>query len=234
MRRGMLLCILSIAVSLIPAPPTTGAPGKRLVYHQQTGDDVTQYEIRIEPYHGGYRIYGRFDDRLTLVECDEMFGHYRFEVERKTLDDYVMRYRRDNETITGTLGAQTARQNVSDEPWYQTLEISKRFIESPDTNLGKFWFVSDQLGSLTKDDSLFSAFKLQARKEGTEVISYHDRDVEALKVLVRLTGMKAALWKAEYWYRPSDGVMLRYESVRGGPGTPKTIITLLKEETVPE
>jgi hypothetical protein len=45
--------------------------------------------------------------------------------------------------------------------------------------------------------------------------------------------VRAAFWKAEYWYRPSDGVMLRYKSVRGGPGTPKTIITLLKEENIP-
>jgi hypothetical protein len=212
------------------ASTTQAAIAKRLIYHEQTGDESTQYEIRIVPYDDGYRIYGHFDDRLTLVECDDTFGHYRFEVERKTQDDYLITYKREDEIITGTLGAKTVRQEVSDEPWYQTLEISKRFIESQDNNLGKFWFVSDQLGAFTKEDTLFSVFKLQAQKKGTEVIKHHGCDVDALKVLVRLTGLKAALWKAEYWYRPSDGIMLRYEAVRGGPGTPKTIITLLKEE----
>jgi hypothetical protein len=226
----MLLLSWVIATSSMLAFTTPAAIAKRLVYHQQTGDEVTQYEIRIEPYDDGYRIYGYFDDRVTLVECDDTFGHQRFKVERRTQDNYIITYMREDETITGTLGANSIQRKVSDDPWYQTLEISKTFIESQDNNLGKFWFVSDQLGTLTKEDSLFSAFKLQAQKKGTEVIKHHGCDVETLKVLIRLTGLKAALWKAEYWYRPSDGIMLRYEAVRGGPGTPKTIITLLEEE----
>jgi hypothetical protein len=229
-RRILLFSVcIGIGVTTIAAPSKSIA-NKRFVFHEQTGDDVTQYEIRVRPYGEGYRIYGSFNDRDTFVECDASLAHQRLEIDRKA-QEHLITYQREGKTITGAIGDETITKKMSDDPWYQMLEISKKFITSKG-DLGKFWVVSDQMGEHTKEPG-FSAIKLQARGEGTETIQHQGQDVETMKILVRLTGLRSAFWQAEYWYRPSDGVLLRYEAVRGGPGTPKTIITLLEEEDLP-
>lgn len=230
MWRRMLLLNLCIAIDLTLIPIATGAITKRFVFQQQTGDKVTQYELCLTPHDGGYQVYGNFHDRTIFIECDESFVHQRFVIDRKA-KEYEIRYERDGKTITGIIGDETITKTMSDAPWYQMLEISKAFIESKG-NLGKFWMVSDQVAEHTEEPG-FSTIELQAKGKGTEIIRYQGREVEAIKILVRLTGAMATFWKAEYWYRPADGVMLRYEGVRGLPGTPKTIITLLKEEEIP-
>lgn len=200
---------------------------KRFVFQEQTGDDVTQYEIRVTSHEEGYRIHGTFPDRTTYIECDAALAHHRLEIDRNAVEHLIV-YTRDGNSITGTLGDETLTKKINDNPWYQMLEVSQAFVTGQG-DLGDFWIVSDQMGEHT-DEPGFSAITLQAREKGRETIEIQGQEVEALKVIVRLTGAKAMFWKAEYWYRPSDGVMLRYEAVRGGPGTPKTVITLLEEE----
>jgi hypothetical protein len=211
-------------VALADTPATT-----RLVFHEETGDDVTQYEIHITPQADGYEIHSRFDDRDVLIHCDASLAHQRLEIDRHALDQPII-YVREGEVIKASLGEQTLTKEIDDNPWYQMLEMSKEFVAS-DKDPGKFWIVSDQMGEVTKESG-FSAIKMNAKNKGTEMITHQGQEVEATKIVVRVAGPKGAFWKAEYWYRPSDGVMLRYESVRGRPGTPKTIITLVEEEQI--
>jgi hypothetical protein len=48
-------------------------------------------------------------------------------------------------------------------------------------------------------------------------------------VKITLTGFRAHLWKALYWFRAGDHVMLKCRAVYGLPGTPATILELVDE-----
>jgi len=41
---------------------------------------------------------------------------------------------------------------------------------------------------------------------------------------VKPAGILGAFWSSLYWYRPADGRFLRYEAMREGPGTPKSVV----------
>lgn len=55
------------------------------------------------------------------------------------------------------------------------------------------------------------------------------RTEEAMRVRVSPWGLLSLFWSSLYWFRPSDGAFLRYEAVRGLPGTPKTVVELIEE-----
>ncbi len=75
----------------------------------------------------------------------------------------------------------------------------------------------------------FKSFEMTMEKEEYEDIKIGNKVYKTVKVEVSLTGFLSLFWSAEYWYRLEDGIMVKYEAVEGGPGTPKTTVTLLKE-----
>ena len=73
------------------------------------------------------------------------------------------------------------------------------------------------------------AFLMQAREEKAEDIPVDGRTLEARRVKVSPWGILSLFWSSLYWFRLSDGTFLRYEAVRGLPGTPKTVVELIEE-----
>ena len=72
------------------------------------------------------------------------------------------------------------------------------------------------------------AYQMQAIGESREVIDDNGKSLTAARVRVRPNGFLAPFWSTLYWFRPSDGRFVRYEGVRGLPGTPKTTVELLR------
>ena len=106
---------------------------------------------------------------------------------------------------------------IDSAPWYQTVSFSlTRFIGSKEPST-TFWAL--------KTDTL-TPYKMRAFKREHERIVVQDKEIEAQKVRVKLTGFKAVFWHSDYWLRKTDGLFLLYEGVEGPPGTPQTIITL--------
>jgi len=68
-----------------------------------------------------------------------------------------------------------------------------------------------------------------ATREGEETVMLGGDSVQAIKVRFSPAGPLSAFWKAEYWYRKSDLRFIRYRAVRGLPGSPETIVTLIGE-----
>jgi hypothetical protein len=219
-----LLCVLLCGT----VGAAEGFSAKRLVY-QETTEDVVEYsEVTILRQETGYIIEYREQDTLvSTTHCDSSLAVQRYEVHRD--DGTILVFERDGKTINAQDGSTQFTKKIGNEPWNQSISWFKAFLDSDQTSR-KFWVVSDRMGELSEEEG-FSAMKMKAKKDGTEVIAYQDEKVETIKVVVRLMGFRSAFWKAEYWYRKSDGVMLRYESVHGGPGTPQTVVTLIEEET---
>ena len=108
---------------------------------------------------------------------------------------------------------------IDDHPWYQPLSYCLRcFIEGPEDTT-TFWMI--------RPDTL-DAFKFEARKQSTEQIISPGGAVKAIKVELGLTSLLKGLWHAHYWFREADGIFLQYRGVHGLPGTPETIVRLIK------
>jgi len=72
--------------------------------------------------------------------------------------------------------------------------------------------------------------RLSAKKKAFESIDVGGRQVDTVRVLISFENIPALFWKAYYWYRTDDGMLVRYSEARGAPGTPKTVGELIYEE----
>lgn len=107
---------------------------------------------------------------------------------------------------------------IDNRPWYQPLSYSLgEFLES-DAKTKSFWVI--------RADKL-EVIALKAKKIGEEELEYDGKKVLTRKVEIRPDGFLSAFWFGTYWYRKSDNLFLRYQSVHGMPGTDETIVELI-------
>jgi len=105
---------------------------------------------------------------------------------------------------------------ISGQPWYESIERSIHdYIVTGETRPLPFWIVNPWDAN---------AYLLEAQFEGKKLITVNDRRVMAVRIRVGPTGLLRLFWSSLYWFRPEDGRFLRYEAVRGLPGTPKTVV----------
>ena len=108
-------------------------------------------------------------------------------------------------------------KRIDEAPWFQTMSISFRpFLASEDKQI-RFWFV--------RPDTL-DVHKLRAEKQGFEELLIQGLPVRAQNLELRLSGLAAPFWKANYWFRAEDHLFLRYQGPGGLPGTPKIEVEL--------
>jgi hypothetical protein len=67
--------------------------------------------------------------------------------------------------------------------------------------------------------------QMQVKRIGEELIVSKGEKTAAIHVRASPTGIFAALWHANYWFRKSDGVFIRSEST-GMPGRPGAVMEL--------
>ncbi len=104
----------------------------------------------------------------------------------------------------------------------------KSFILSEDNKIS-FYGLSSNFDERLSQGKGIQMIRLSARKEAVEQIEVCGRQVEAVKVLISFEYIPAIFWKAYYWYRADDGLLVRYSEPRGAPGTPKTNGELIYE-----
>jgi len=207
-----------LAGSLLPA-----AAQEKPVYRERTGHRVISIKMWIESLVSGPIIHSVMSDGDThdvTIDPTGATQSYRFESPARKTAYFASR---EGEAIRldGVLkGKPVARRLAIDSrPWYETVEVMLRdYALAGSTSPVFFWIVHPFEAK---------AYLLQARGEGRESIEVNGSRLEALKVRVGLPGIGSILWNTVYWYRPGDGMFLRYEGVRGFPGTPVTVVELL-------
>ncbi len=118
-------------------------------------------------------------------------------------------------------GKEVTREfKVDSLPWYQFIEVSLAAFVRSDEEKTEFWII---------EPLNLKPYKMVALKQETGDLTVNGREVEAVRIKVTLPGMASLFWSSHYWYRKTDGVYLRFEGARGGPGTPKTIVELISE-----
>lgn len=111
-------------------------------------------------------------------------------------------------------------------PWLQLLPQLAAFCLGNEPSI-RFLIVPERL-----DEQLRAKgpTRLRATKKGKEAVAWKTGSGEAWKLRITFDDPRSLFWGADYWFRTSDGLLVRYEEVRGGPGTPTTVGVLADEE----
>ena len=190
-------------------------------YREQTGDDSFTFSWQAD----------REQDGVTVVQHqgDEIFSSVNT-MDGTTLSwqyvkqpDTDVRVERQGESLRfrGRFAGQPVdrTQAIDARPWCQPLSFSLQRMVSRDQRTSTFWTI--------RPDTL-EVLVMQAEKTGSDRIPIDNGGVQAAdKVVIRLEGLLAALWQAEYWFRQGDHLFLQYRSIHGPPGTAETRICLI-------
>ncbi|HET6486495.1 MAG TPA: hypothetical protein VFH83_08740, partial [Spirochaetia bacterium] len=114
---------------------------------------------------------------------------------------------------------------IDARPWFETVEVSlSRLAVEGSSQPFVFWIVHPWEAR---------AYLMQAKVEPQQLIAVADANELATPIRMSQAGFFAFLWSALYWYRWPDGLFVRYNGVRGLPGTPPTVVELIAEQNVP-
>jgi hypothetical protein len=208
--------ILSAGFSAAQASPT---------YSERTGDREITIRVVQERLPRGVVIRSFMSDGdYHEVEYDDSETTVRYRVASPAKNmDYSAARAGNLIMVQGVVAGKAVSRKllIDDSPWYQTLEVSL----SPYALAGSaqplvFWIVQPWEAR---------AYLMRAKVEPEQTILMAKASVRALPVRVSPTGLLGLFWSTLYWYRSPDGVFVRYEGVRGLPGTPRTVVELISE-----
>jgi hypothetical protein len=166
------------------------------------------------------RIISEMGSEIDETEMDANLATQTWQIrDRETLTDLRIVRQGEKIKLKGIFKGESIEDEklIDEAPWFQTMSVSFRpFLNSENKKIG-FWFV--------RPDTL-DVHKLRAEKKGFEELRIQGQPVRAQKLELRLTGLAAPFWKANYWFREPDHLFLRYEGPGGLPGTPKIEVEL--------
>lgn len=213
---------LLLALTVVFSHPVL-ASEKNYVYRETTGKTSINSEWTIKPSVEGYSVVAESVNESHRVLCNQDHSTVRWEV-RNPGSGLDLAVQRDGNLliVAGKYKGKEAKEElkIDDLPWYQFVEVSLSDFVRSARERTEFWIIQP---------NNLKHYKLVAIKQKTECITVHGQEVEAVQVKVTVSGVGSLFWSTQYWYRRSDGLYLRFEGVRGGPGTPKTIVELISE-----
>jgi hypothetical protein len=224
-----LVIIGFLALGCVPAAALTptAAVMVPLKYRDLTGTLQLDIQMSEQVIPGGFMEHSvQSDGDLHDVQLDSAAATVRYDVDSPSRQiKYTVTRLGNVLTFKGILaGAGLSKDiKISGLPWYEAIERSLHDyvltyaatgVKTPLT----FWVVHPWEAK---------TYQLQAVAEIQEQITVNGRSVTGVRVRVSPTGLLRLVWSSLYWYRPSDGLYLRYEAVRGGPGTPKSVVEFM-------
>lgn len=219
----LLLLAVGMVFACCPAYAFEQGP-LHLTYSERAGDAVSTKEYLVEPTGGGFRLtlFNRGVKRVIL--CDEAMDTYREEYLDTVGGDHLT-VRRESEglVLSGTLGGkQLSRTFEESGLWFGSVLLLRDFVLSGE----------DEILFLVTKPEEERVVQLKAIREAVETVRVAGQDVEAVRVKYTVPGFQGLFWKSYYWYRASDGLLVKTDEVRGMPGTPNVHTELVGEREV--
>lgn len=219
--RVFLSCLSLLLLIVFWTPGWTAQPSV-FMYRDRTGDDTTHFCWSLKRLENDNSVITSTSRKETFVNVSRPDGAtLHWEVHKPGVRAQA---RVDDEQLVME-GRLKGEPVVWDEPmkgrtWYQPLSFALRDLARGDRKKAAFFCL--------RPDTLKPA-SMQAEGKGKETIDVNGREVQAVKVRVRLQGLLSIAWHGDYWFRMKDWVFVRYEGVNGPPGTPRTVIELIQE-----
>ncbi len=206
----------SIATEIYPV-----VPQGIFDYQERVGKKVIPFNWQAEENENGVTI-NVFEEKKSFYNfCTADGKTLKWRITEEGRHDISAVRLGDELHISGIRDGQEYKDTISidERPWYQPLSFSLgKFLNSTDQETA-FWVI--------RADTI-EVIALTARKIGEEVLHVEDMDVVSQMIEIRAEGFFSNFWSARYWYRKSDKLFLRYQSVHGLPGTDETIVELIK------
>ena len=198
-----------------------GSASQVFRYREQTGLDVTTYLWRVEPGTRGYTVIHQQGEETFRSRCTEDGATLHWRYTRPPDTDVQAERAGDRILLSGRLeGELIDRDVVIDErPWFQPLSFSLQRMLTQKLDRAAFWTI--------RPDTL-DVLAMLAEREGSETIGEAGAALTAERVAIRLDGLLAGLWRADYWFRQGDRLFVQYWGAHGPPGTDETVVRLMQ------
>jgi len=222
-RTILILFLFSLFPVLFGLTPTSRVLNHR--YAEQIGSNSHEIQWVLEQTNQLRKLTTIRMDETSVSLHDESPSTVSWTFSKPSTACQIMAKREGSTVhIKGTFHGEDLQKEfrIDDTPWCQATALALSSILESDCNETTFWTIWTER---------LSPYKVTARKCGVEQISIQGKDVTAQKIEIRPTGLLSILWRGVYWFRTTDNVFLKYESATGLPGSKKTVITLISEET---
>jgi hypothetical protein len=200
-----------------------------LIFRESTGQNQKTVSYGLESTDDLVQIEADFEDELQKVITDTDLHTKRLEIFFPENSTVVSIRREDDRLVID--GEKTRSIEVEPEiPWYQVLLSLKGFVMSGERKT-LFYTLSANFDERLSRGRGIQLLQLVARRNGEEVLEINGKKIKTVRVVVTFNDIRSLFWKAHYWYRESDGMLVRYTEVRGAPGTPETLGVLVEEDS---
>ena len=72
-------------------------------------------------------------------------------------------------------------------------------------------------------------FEFEATREGAQTITIDATAISCIHVKLSLAGAMALVWRGDYWFRATDGRLIKFEGANR-PGAAKTVYEMVSEK----
>lgn len=216
-----LICFLLTVVRVIFADTGQFTVGL-LKYRETTGSQSSVKNYAFEKTGSGYALRLSQDDIAQEILCDA--AHHTL-TERYTRadtgDNITVRREADRLVFTGSAGGRPVRSQaaIGNDLWYGSKLLLRGFILSQKQS---------EVYYMTRPEEQ-KVIKLRAEKQGLEDIAVAGSRFTAVKIKCTLPDYPVLPWKSFFWYRASDGILLKSEERRGPPWKPLSVVELTGE-----
>ncbi len=218
------IAFLAVAIVILAAAPfyaiSAEHPATTIHYREVTGDKELFFSWSEKNRNDGTIV-------ITLIEGERTFINICAETGETIEWHYthgnkvtVHAWRKDGRIyLQGMDDGKSINlsKKVDDRPWFQPLSYSLRtFLTSPEQQTS-FWTIRA---------TTYDIYAMEAKKIGAEKIDTVSGLERTQLVEIRVQGFLSTFWHCTYWFRESDGLFLRYQSVHGAAGTEQTVVNI--------
>lgn len=191
---------------------------RKYIVTENTGTVQTSHTWTIQHTAKGIEISWISPDKSFFSLCDEDGNTVEWRLRNPT-EDITARRSGNLIALAGNRAGKKFHKDISIDksPWFQPIPYSLGRFSQSRLNTVAFWAI--------RPDNL-DVVKLLAKRDGEGQITTRAGPLLARKIRISLDGILSHFWTANYWFRDSDGLFIRYEGANGFPGTPMTTMQL--------
>jgi hypothetical protein len=198
-----------------------------LIYRESTGSNHEEIAYELTSRGAKMHIRADFNDEYQVIVTDDSLDTEKLEISFPKNPTVISIYREDDVLVIDGGHARSIAADP-DIPWYQLLISLKGFVLSGEMRRS-FYALSANFDERLSRGKGIQLLRLVAKRDGRETLEINGKSEETVRLVVTFDDIRSLFWKANYWYRESDGTLLQYREVRGGPGTAATMGILIEE-----
>ena len=224
-----IITFLTILVLLL----SYSTQAQKLSYREVCGDEVSiyDYEIQRSPETIKIQVIKRQGDHVledqVFILNEKLLTQKWIFIRTRDNTNVVAELHDDEISIQGVRDGKKIDEDydLDEYSWIQLWPMNlglEPFLKSSNQEI-KYWaFGTEKPGDL-------DLAKFVASKEEKELIKLGSEEHLTQKVNITLSGWKSIFWDGYFFFRESDGRIIKYDG-DGAPGKPDAVTTLISEE----